>query len=174
MQLSQFLRMVEQLDLEAHEVAPFARLTELYLEARARGLTGLPAVESSDEDREYLTQLFDYDLASAVYIHPLLEGFLAEHAPSTAGRTEQQFEVFWAEYPRKTAKAAARKAWARKVGTHATAVRVTRALQAQIKAGIFQKDVDFIPHAATWINQERWEDEVPAQAAANNTFLGVV
>jgi DNA replication protein DnaC len=97
--------------------------------------------------------------------------------PASKPTTEEQFEAFWRLYPRKVAKAAARKAWLRLVKDTKLADYVVLALRKQINAQEWlSKDVQFIPHATTWINQQRWEDEVvPANqpASAAPVFAGV-
>lgn len=72
--------------------------------------------------------------------------------------TDGAFENFWNEYPRKVGKGAARKAW-EKVGPDVAAV--LKAVQNQKRGIDWQKDNGkWIPHPATWLNQERWLDEV--------------
>ena len=66
-----------------------------------------------------------------------------------------QFELFWAAYPRKTAKGNARKAWA-------TAVKQADPETIIAAAGRYAKSVTdpkFTAHPATWLNAERWLDE---------------
>lgn len=67
------------------------------------------------------------------------------------------FEEFWAAYPRKVAKGAARKAYAKALG---------KARHDDIMYGLSQqipemraKEPRFVPHASTWLTAERWEDE---------------
>lgn len=84
----------------------------------------------------------------------------ARAAPRPKATTEDRhFADFWAAYPRKVGKDAARKAWA---------AAVKRAPVATIAAGLnsakWPSDRQFIPHPATWLNQGRWQDE-PADAA---------
>ena len=75
------------------------------------------------------------------------------------------FEEFWSKYPRKVAKRAAQKAWAKlspQEQKSAVEALVTHNKYYQAK-GTGQ---EFIPHPATWLNQGRWEDELeiaPAQ-----------
>lgn len=79
----------------------------------------------------------------------------------------QSFEHFWSEYPRKTAKA---KAWASWKGLDIECQRdAYRAIKAQVKGGHFlgRDGVDIYPHAATWLNQCRWEDEIKASNSMN-------
>lgn len=76
------------------------------------------------------------------------------------------FAAFWDAYPRKTAKEAAKKAWwrygQRHPNGHAAVLPIILAdIKARIEAGQWQLDrKEFIPHPATYINGERWHDEV--------------
>lgn len=68
------------------------------------------------------------------------------------------FEAFWTQYPRKENKDRARKAWtALKPGSELQAAML--AALARAKASKQWQDPQFIPHASTWINGKRWEDE---------------
>ena len=70
-----------------------------------------------------------------------------------------EFESFWKQYPRKTAKAISRKQWD-KLST-AQQQQAMDALPAHVaywKA--LGTEPAFIPHARTWLYQERWEDEL--------------
>ena len=69
------------------------------------------------------------------------------------------FDTFWKLYPRKVAKRAAQGAFN----------RLTKDEQSQAVEAIEQHvaywklkgtETDFIPHASTWLNQGRWEDEL--------------
>jgi len=69
----------------------------------------------------------------------------------------EQFNKFWEKYPRKTAKAAAQKVFARAL----TKIDFEPMME---KLNIFVEmhndtKKEFIPHASTWLNQERWNDE---------------
>ena len=71
---------------------------------------------------------------------------------------DAEFDVFWAAYPRRVAKGAARKAWGKAVKkTEADAIM--SALEKQRSLGAFNVEPCYIPHPATWLNQERWDDE---------------
>lgn len=72
-------------------------------------------------------------------------------------RTERcaDFEVFWKSYPRKEGKGHAERAFGAAL-KHADAATIIRAVRA------FPFDLSqprYIPHAATWLNGKRWEDE---------------
>jgi hypothetical protein len=70
------------------------------------------------------------------------------------------FETFWSAYPRHEAKARALKAWRTLAPANGLAETILTAL-AQHKASWKDKEPDKIPHAATWLNGKRWEDELP-------------
>lgn len=68
------------------------------------------------------------------------------------------FDEFWIAYPRKTAKQKARIAFdkaVKKVSIHA----MFAALEWQRQTDQWLEGI--IPHPATWLNQERWDDERP-------------
>jgi hypothetical protein len=72
---------------------------------------------------------------------------------------DSDFEEFWSAYPRKVGKADARKSWARL--TKEQKFAATAAVPMHIKyweaAG---RTKEYMPHPSTWINGERWEDEL--------------
>lgn len=80
-----------------------------------------------------------------------------------------QFDAFWAEYPRKDGKAAALKAWP-KACKKLEPPRLVAA--ARYWAGLWKaagQEKSFIPHASTWLNGERWNDEPPSPRASPKT-----
>lgn len=86
------------------------------------------------------------------------------------------FETFWAAYPRRVERKAAERAFAKALATlgktrRFDAVRAAEYLTEAVRAWSVQwiqrekRTPDKIPHAATWLNGERWTDELPAVAA---------
>lgn len=80
------------------------------------------------------------------------------------------FDSFWQAYPKKTGKGAARKAWQKnKPNLH----DVLAALAWQIDSEAWTKEHgQFIPNPATYLNQERWNDEPPKIAMTKLTKYG--
>jgi hypothetical protein len=82
--------------------------------------------------------------------------------PKTIKSTVEEplFEGFWAAYPRKVGKGAARKAY-----RHA----LTRASHDEILAGAkrYRPDPGFIKHPTTWLNADCWLDEPETKTQAN-------
>lgn len=71
------------------------------------------------------------------------------------------FDNFWNAYPRKTGKKPAQKTWER-LNPDATLIqKISEALVKHKESEQWVKDNGiFIPYPATWLNQERWNDEV--------------
>jgi hypothetical protein len=70
------------------------------------------------------------------------------------------FDTFWAVYPRRQAKADARKAWERLNPSPDLLAKILAALDWQTQSQAWLKeDGQFVPLPATWIRGERWEDE---------------
>ena len=72
---------------------------------------------------------------------------------------EEKFEQFWKFYPRKVAKVVAKRSWKRLPKKDIEAI--FNVYKEHLLRWKF-KEVQFIPHASTWINQRRWEDELEA------------
>ena len=69
------------------------------------------------------------------------------------------FNTFWAAYPRKVGKKTAQAAWAKIKNPDIDLI--LDAISKQKKTIQWTKEKgSFIPHPTTWLNQERWNDEV--------------
>lgn len=95
--------------------------------------------------------------------------------PSTLPADSEDFNRFWEACPRKTAKGAAKTAWAKLHPDAELVERILAALERQKVSDQWTRDEGrFIPHPATWLNQERWEDEPDTRSAnepdPNNIF----
>lgn len=74
---------------------------------------------------------------------------------------EKWFYDFWFSYPRKVNKKKAEASFKKVVKNEDTFFKIMVALDKQKKSIAWTKDNgDFIPHPTTWINGERWNDEV--------------
>ncbi len=101
----------------------------------------------------------------------------AAASPRPRDESAELFGVFWERYPRKTAKANALKAWRKIKPDKALAQTILLAVREQAKSPQWQRDDgQYIPHAATWLNARRWEDETTAanvsqtDATADNPY----
>lgn len=90
------------------------------------------------------------------------------------------FDEFWKHYPRKVNKQLALRAYQKLNPDEALHNTMLRAIAKQRKSEQWQRNGgEFIPHASTWINARRWEDEatdLSAQASDDwsSTRSGVV
>lgn len=71
------------------------------------------------------------------------------------------FDQFWSEYPRRVAKKAAVRAWNKIPVTSRAEVIIGAMRYARSVRGM---EVRFVAHPATWLNGERWTDEVETAA----------
>jgi hypothetical protein len=70
------------------------------------------------------------------------------------------FDEFWKAYPRKTNKGFARKVFEKLKVDDAMLTKMIQAIYVQNKNVWKDKDQQYIPHPSTWLNGERWDDEV--------------
>lgn len=75
-----------------------------------------------------------------------------------------EFDLFWNEYPRRVGKGSAVKAFERAL-TKTDAKTITDGLDRWKRSKDFPTEERFIPHAATWLNAERWLD-IPAETTS--------
>jgi hypothetical protein len=70
------------------------------------------------------------------------------------------FDNFWKHYPRKVAKADARKAWKQTEQIRPPTDEIIKAIALAARTEQWMRGGgQFIPYAATWLRGERWADE---------------
>ncbi len=72
---------------------------------------------------------------------------------------DEKFKMFWEAYPKKEARKVALKSWQRLKATDELFGKIMIALEKH-KLTRQWRDKQYIPLATTWLNQERWEDEI--------------
>lgn len=72
---------------------------------------------------------------------------------------ELDFKIFWNAYPKKEGKKEAEKAY-KKARKHVKAEILLEALEDHKKKKFSKTTYEYIPHASTWLNQERWNDVI--------------
>ena len=70
---------------------------------------------------------------------------------------KETFKQFWKLYPRKIAKLVAERSWKRLPKKDINAI--FKVLHEHLIRWKY-KEIQYIPHASTWLNQRRWEDEL--------------
>ena len=92
---------------------------------------------------------------------------------SDLDHADLDFNRFYALYPRKIGKEAARKSFARSL-KKAPAQKIIEAAD-QFALACRGKEKKFIPHPATWLNQGRWDDEIEFdQGSIDTEFRSMV
>lgn len=86
------------------------------------------------------------------------------NTPNITVNNIDHFESFWTVYPRKVGKAQARKSWDKLNLNDDTVKMIAENIATRIKYGEWSdSNKTFIPHASTYLNNARWEDEVEQQ-----------
>jgi hypothetical protein len=100
----------------------------------------------------------------AKFAQPPAPSVLTEHSNARAARSERDpaeadpdFERFWDAYPRKRAKGAARKAWAKAAKTTDPDLIIKAAHEYAHQRK--HQDTRYTAHPATWLNAECWTDQ---------------
>ncbi|MDQ0030177.1 hypothetical protein [Arthrobacter bambusae] len=153
-------------DFEEHNPMWTTRAAETRIEKATKAARARWAADSKPEDAtEHATE-------HAASIGQASGEQCSEDAPAMPEKRREEkkifssssttaFDAFWAGYPRKVGKAAAQKAFAKalKFTDVETVMSGVEALRTEV-AG---KDQKFTPHAATWLNEGRWDDEPSGQ-----------
>lgn len=80
----------------------------------------------------------------------------------------EDFELMWAIYPKKIGKGDAYKAWKKIKPSGKLYIKIMQAINKQIRSIQWKKDNgQFIPNFSTWLNQSRWDDDLPISESEN-------
>jgi hypothetical protein len=104
------------------------------------------------------------------HLEPSLN-FNRKNKPSLKEKKEKDFDKFWKSYPRKIAKAKAKTAFMR-LYKEMPEIEELLSILERHKASKQWKQSEYIPHASTWLNQKRWEDEVEEEVELDLTQFG--
>ena len=87
---------------------------------------------------------------------------IKQEIPPYSPPTGDGFAQFWAAYPKKRSKGAARKAWDKLHADPTMQATILQAIERAKQSEDWQKDGGkYIPYPATWLNADGWEDEEP-------------
>jgi hypothetical protein len=89
--------------------------------------------------------------------------------PTRADDIDRRFAEFWAAYPRRVGKEAARKAFDKRRPGEELLATMLAAIARQVRSPEWIKDAgQYIPHASSWLNGARWEDEAASHTPDND------
>ena len=135
--------------LYQHDGKPYLQMVDTRWQARSEPKYPLPAANSC----------FQPQTPVPVFGVGVVVGDVDMAAPVGA----ELFDEFWAEYPKKVGKDAARKAFDKRKPSRDLLARMLASIRVQAQTLAWQKDGgQFIPHPATWLNEGRWQDEETA------------
>lgn len=105
----------------------------------------------------------------------ITQEFITKDIPPISPKGEKDcsdlFNQFWTAYPKHIAKQSAVKAFEKLKPDEKLLEAMLKAIARQKESKQWEKDGGvFIPYPATWLNQRRWEDELP-QGETDNVFL---
>lgn len=160
---------------------------------KLRAFDVVPAYDTKTSELEAMLSRVQKRDASRDVTQPVTRDNTATHTPDTRHQTPEEhpptprkrgsvhefppgFDAFWSAYPRKTAKPAAAKAFARLKPDDAMLRAMLAAIERQRRWPQWTKDGgEFIPHPATWLNGRRWEDSETSASRgmpADDIFAG--
>jgi len=125
------------------------------------------------EDRgwvvESLRNTFKSDPWTAGSSQPSLPGSSSGSSSGSHIYVLDSFEQFWSEYPRKTSKKEALSAWQKLKLDKLLLDRILQAVREQ-KTWPQWKEHGVVPHARTWLHQERWADQRPPDRGSSTVL----
>src|SRR6185312_6675573 len=86
--------------------------------------------------------------------------------PSAENVFIPSFADFWSLYPRRVARKDAERAWQRLSADER--IDATIAISKWRAVWIARGEMQYVPHCSTWLNVQRWEDELPNDAMPNH------
>ena len=136
--------------LYQHDGKPYLQMVDTRWQARSEPKYPMPTPENSCKQEKTPVPVFGVGV---------VVGDVDMAAPVGA----ELFDEFWAEYPRKVGKDAARKAFDKRKPSRELLARMLASIRSQVQTVDWQKDGgQFIPHPTTWLNEGRWQDEETA------------
>lgn len=100
------------------------------------------------------------------YPYPYPKPIKGDNSHELSIRGTNDFEIFWEAYPKRVAKTVAIKAWKKAIKLKPPADIIT--CTHNFALTVADKDPQFTPHPATWLNQMRWDD--PPENAPNGVL----
>jgi len=92
---------------------------------------------------------------------------------STQHNDSRSFDQFWKSYPKKVGKGAARKVWKKIKPNEKLWSKIIASLEIQKLSHQWTKyGGQYIPNPSTWLNEERWEDELRSNKDVRTTNQG--
>jgi len=178
----QFLILADRLGVVDMTREAIARITTVPLDIITKGIEVLeqpdPHSRNPNEDGRRLKRLSEHrdwgwEIVNHAHYRAIRSAeerreYMREKMRQTRALEAQKplppnFDIFWAACPRKVGKGAAERAWRKIAPDESLAMRIVQAMTEQRAQEQWKRDGGkFIPHPSTWLNEKRWEDEIPS------------
>ena len=123
--------------------------------------TAVQTADATQTDQQKTAGRVEYSRVE--YSRDIIGGNNTLHTPQSA--QDQRFDLFWTAYPKKVGKAAAKKSWNKVKPNGELFEKIMEAIDAAKRSEQWLRENGrFIPNPATWLNQGRWDDEIPEPA----------
>jgi hypothetical protein len=92
----------------------------------------------------------------------------------TLSPSSDRFDEFYAAYPRKVGRKAARKAWDKALRDGAQTAEILAGVRRYTADPNLPSDRRYVPHPASWLNAGRWDDEPEPPSPASVLIQGLL
>jgi len=144
-------------------VKVFAKMIEPTIERRLQGQDGGKKAQSTTQDTTVGTTQ-DTTVGTTPPSKAEIRKAKRNTSAEKNNETERRFATFWDSYPLKVGKEAARKAFERISPDDALLITMLDALEKHKRSSRWTTNNGrYIHNPSTWLNQKRWEDELPEE-----------
>jgi uncharacterized protein YdaU (DUF1376 family) len=143
-------------------------LKEYRKTSKKNKLNGSKGGRPSKNEASSVTQKKPTGLDSVSQNNPNYELLTTNHKLETRNYLKAMFDVFWKGYPKTQGKAQALKTWTKlNPNQHLFDLIISSVVKFKASNEWTKDGGQFIPNASTWLNGERWEDELTYGAIPN-------
>jgi uncharacterized protein YdaU (DUF1376 family) len=143
-------------------------LKEYRKTSKKNKLNGSKGGRPSKNAASSVTQKKPTGLDSVSQNNPNYELLTTNHKLETRNYLKAMFDVFWKGYPKTQGKAQALKTWTKlNPNQHLFDLIISSVVKFKASNEWTKDGGQFIPNASTWLNGERWEDELTYGAIPN-------
>lgn len=112
---------------------------------------------SAKLSKEWMKSAKKLGISRNAYLLSIIEAESPSSCVFSKNFKEGSFERFWEGYPNKKSKQQSKRAFLKLTKKEIDAIFIVYKDHLE---SWHLKDIQFIPHASTWLNQKRWEDEI--------------
>jgi len=124
---------------------------------------------------EAFMEVFDKDFAKSITITRTITNTITNTITKPLPKSfSDGFDDFWISYPKKIGKQKTLEIWIKIKPDQSLLKKMLEKIELFKQTDQWKKDRgQFIPHPATWLNQERWEDEIDVKQSDKDEYENV-